>query len=73
MHRSEAPPWNCRTAPSGAFSRWKDNGTSYEAVAGLRSKRLAFNAEPIDVTDAGSAGRWRELPGAAGAISFEAL
>ena len=43
-----------------------DNGTAYETVAGLRSKRLAFNAETVDVTDAESAGRWRELLGGAG-------
>jgi TP901-1 family phage major tail protein len=42
------------------------NGTSYETVAGLRSKRLAFNAETVDVTDAESVGRWRELLGGAG-------
>src|SRR6478752_4672379 len=42
------------------------NGTAYEAVAGLRSKRLAFNAETVDVTDADSVGRWRELLGGAG-------
>ena len=35
-------------------------------VAGLRSKRLALNAETVDVTDAESAGRWRELLGGAG-------
>lgn len=34
---------------------------SFTTVAGLRSKRLAFNSEAIDVTDADSAGRWREL------------
>ncbi len=42
------------------------NGTDYETVAGLRSKRLAFNAETVDVTDAESVGRWRELLGGAG-------
>jgi TP901-1 family phage major tail protein len=42
------------------------NGTTYETVAGLRSKRLAFNAETVDVTDAESVGRWRELLGGAG-------
>jgi TP901-1 family phage major tail protein len=42
------------------------NGTGCETVAGLRSKRLAFNAETVDVTDAESAGRWRELLGGAG-------
>nr|WP_255648322.1 phage major tail protein, TP901-1 family [Neorhizobium xiangyangii] len=35
------------------------DGASYVTVAGLRSRRLAFNAETVDVTDAESAGRWR--------------
>lgn len=39
---------------------------SFVTVAGLRSKRLAFNSQPVDVTDAGSAGRWRELLAGAG-------
>ncbi len=43
-----------------------DNGGSYLTVAGLRSKRLAFNAETVDATDAESVGRWRELLGGAG-------
>ena len=34
---------------------------NFVTVAGLRSRRLAFNSETVDVTDAGSAGRWREL------------
>ncbi len=42
------------------------NGEGFETVAGLRSKRLAFNAETVDITDAESAGRWRELLGGAG-------
>ena len=33
----------------------------YVTVAGLRSKKLAFNSESVDVTDADSSGRWREL------------
>lgn len=37
------------------------NGDSYETVAGLRSRRIAFNAAVIDATDSDSAGRWREL------------
>jgi TP901-1 family phage major tail protein len=37
------------------------NGDSYETVAGLRSRRIAFNAAVIDATDSESAGRWREL------------
>ncbi|MDF1631970.1 phage major tail protein, TP901-1 family [Mycoplana sp. MJR14] len=43
----------------------EDEG-SYVTVAGLRTKRLAFNAQAVDVTDAQSAGRWRELLGGAG-------
>jgi TP901-1 family phage major tail protein len=34
---------------------------SFLTVAGLRTRALAFNAAPIDVTDAESSGRWREL------------
>lgn len=30
-------------------------------MAGLRTKKLSFNAESVDVTDSESAGRWREL------------
>jgi TP901-1 family phage major tail protein len=43
-----------------------DNGGTFATVAGLRSRRLAFNAETVDVTDAESVGRWRELLGGAG-------
>lgn len=42
------------------------DGAGYQTVAGLRSKRLSFNAATVDVTDAESAGRWRELLGGAG-------
>lgn len=34
---------------------------TFESVAGLRSRRLALNASPVDITDAQSVGRWREL------------
>ncbi|MFC5583969.1 phage major tail protein, TP901-1 family [Nitratireductor kimnyeongensis] len=34
---------------------------TFTTVAGLRAKRLAFNSETVDVTNADSAGRWREL------------
>ena len=34
---------------------------SFVTVAGLRSKRIAFNSETVDVTKSDSAGRWREL------------
>jgi TP901-1 family phage major tail protein len=43
-----------------------DNGGSFVTVAGLRSKRIAFNSEAVDITDADSAGRWRELLAGAG-------
>ena len=42
------------------------DGSSYVTVAGLRARRLAFNAETVDITHAESAGRWRELLAGAG-------
>ncbi len=39
---------------------------NFLTVAGLRSRRIAFNSETVDVTDADSAGRWRELLAGAG-------
>ena len=39
---------------------------AFVTVAGLRSKRIAFNSETVDVTDADSAGRWRQLLAGAG-------
>ena len=38
----------------------------FETVAGLRATRITFNAETVDVTNLGSAGRWRELLSGAG-------
>ena len=43
-----------------------NGGGGYVTVAGLRARRLAFNAAAVDVTDAESAGRWRELLAGAG-------
>lgn len=43
-----------------------DGGGSFVTVAGLRSKRIAFNSETVDITDSDSAGRWRELLAGAG-------
>ncbi|MBG19746.1 MAG: phage major tail protein, TP901-1 family [Rhizobiales bacterium] len=43
-----------------------DDDGGYVTVAGLRARRLAFNAAAVDVTDAESAGRWRELLAGAG-------
>ena len=34
---------------------------NFVTVAGMRSRRIAFNADAIDVTDFESAGRWRHL------------
>ena len=42
------------------------DGASFVTVAGLRARRLAFNAESVDITHAESAGRWRELLDGAG-------
>ncbi len=42
------------------------DGAGFVTVAGLRTRRLAFNAETVDVTHAESAGRWRELLEGAG-------
>lgn len=42
------------------------DGSAYVTVAGLRSRRIAFNAETVDITHAESAGRWRELLDGAG-------
>lgn len=39
---------------------------TFRTVGGLRAKRLAFDAQTIDVTDSESAGRWRELLANAG-------
>ncbi|TXM55642.1 phage major tail protein, TP901-1 family [Methylobacterium sp. WL120] len=38
----------------------------FVAVAGLRARQVAFNAEAVDVTNADSVGRWRELLAGAG-------
>ncbi|MFV0279241.1 MAG: phage major tail protein, TP901-1 family [Rhodoblastus sp.] len=44
-----------------------DDGTgAFVTIAGLRTKRLALNADTVDATDAESVGRWRELLGGAG-------
>ena len=43
-----------------------DGAGGYTTVAGLRTRRLAFNAETVDITDAESSNRWRELLDGAG-------
>jgi len=42
------------------------DGGDFVTVAGLRSRRIAFNAETVDVTHAESVDRWRELLEGAG-------
>lgn len=37
------------------------SGGGFVTVAGLRTKRIAFNSQTVDITDADSSGRWREL------------
>jgi len=39
----------------------KNTVGTFITVAGMRSRRISFNAEAVDVTDYESAGRWREL------------
>lgn len=36
-------------------------GGTFVTVAGIRSNRITFNADTVDVTTAESAGQWREL------------
>ena len=43
-----------------------DGVGGYATAAGLRTRQLAFNAQAVDVTNADSAGRWRELLAGAG-------
>jgi TP901-1 family phage major tail protein len=43
-----------------------DGGSGFVTVAGLRSRKLAFNAEIVDITHAESINRWRELLAGAG-------
>lgn len=42
------------------------DGTAFVTVAGLRTKQMSFQAESIDITNADSQGRWRELLNDAG-------
>ena len=43
-----------------------DGAGNFITVAGLRSRQLTFDAATVDVTNAESAGRWRELLAGAG-------
>ncbi len=41
-------------------------GGDFQTVAGLRATRITFNAQSVDVTNIGSAGRWRGAAGGCG-------
>lgn len=43
-----------------------DGAGGFTTVAGLRTRKLAFDSEMVDVTHSESAGRWRELLAGAG-------
>lgn len=43
-----------------------DGSSNFATVAGLRTQRLALNADAVDITHQESAGRWRELLAGAG-------
>ncbi|ATQ67150.1 MULTISPECIES: phage major tail protein, TP901-1 family [Methylosinus] len=43
-----------------------DGSGTFLTVAGLRTRRLSLASDSVDVTDAESAGRWRELLEGAG-------
>jgi TP901-1 family phage major tail protein len=44
-------------------------GASYEVVAGIRSTNITLNAETVDITNADSTNKWRELLDTAGILS----
>lgn len=50
----------------GLLLKIDDGSGAFVAVAGLRTHRMALNADPVDVTHMESAGRWRELLAGAG-------
>lgn len=43
-----------------------DGSAVFVTIAGLRTRRLALDAESVDITHSESAGRWRELLDGAG-------
>ncbi len=43
-----------------------DGQSTFITVAGMRTRRVAFNADTVDITDFESAGRWRHLLSGAG-------
>jgi len=49
----------------------KNDAGDYVTIAGLRTKSLRLNSRPVDVTDTGSVGGWKELLPGAGIRSAE--
>ncbi len=47
----------------------RSEGDAFVTVGGLRARTISLNARTVDVTDAESQGRWRELLGGAGVRS----
>ena len=45
---------------------YDSNDSQYVTVGGMRSRRISFNSDSVDITDFDSAGRWRELLSGAG-------
>lgn len=45
-------------------------GGVFASAAGLRSKTISLNAQPVDVTNADSIGQWREILAGAGVVSM---
>ena len=45
---------------------YDDAESAFVTVAGMRTRRIAFNADTVDITDFESAGRWRHLLAGAG-------
>jgi TP901-1 family phage major tail protein len=43
-----------------------DQSGIFVTIGGLRTRRIALNAEPVDITHSESVGRWRELMSGAG-------
>ncbi len=56
---------------SDMLLKLKDGSGAYITVAGLRTKTFRLNARPVDITDTGSPGGWKELLPGAGIKSAE--
>jgi len=45
---------------------YDNSSDAFITVAGMRSRRVAFNTDTVDITDFESVGRWRQLLSGAG-------